>query len=424
LLFSLSFSASAQHRYSLGSAFERDTFARAAGFSYDVTYGSNAINNAVWYGAVFKTPISRETMQNSVNRAFKTNHAGYDGGGIIWYRHQLKMRSDSNISDTSKGILYSFFSLGNREHIDAVFSKDALSLVALGNKSFAGKTAEIGRLQLQIMRYTQIRYALLRKTEKYKAGAGLSLLIGHQYFNAQTQEASLYTSEIGDSLHALALGRMQRTDTASKIYFDPNGLGCAIDVFYETEFDLFSKNNYKGAIGFEISDLGFIAWDNRSLTMDVDGQYAWSGFKATDITRITDSLINSQRPSAVQDQLVKHNDKGNYTTTTLPRIAMYYQERLSEKWELGFAVQHRLFAGQWPLLESTQTLRLKPKAPHKPHIHFFESVGGYNMVTLGAGATFFLKNYTLKTGFRNLLAPVLPEKWSGFNFFIAFSGGK
>jgi hypothetical protein len=412
----------AQQYQSLSRHMGADSLNHLGGVDYEVSYGSNTINTAILYGAVFKTEISRDVLENITAKSMRQNRAGYDGGGTLWYRWKHG-RADSLLKDTIPAARFSFVSLGTREHIDAVFSKDALLLIAQGNKQFAGRTAEVGDLRLQILRYTQLRYGQTWKTKRYTAGAGISGLIGHQYFNATAAEARLFTSDIGDSLHATALGQMRRSDTAAKVYFDPNGIGLSLDLYIETSFDLFSKNRYQGRVAFELSDIGFIWWDNKSLRMEVDGEYAWSGFEAADITKITDSLINAQRPTKVQNQLVKHNDKGSYTISTLPRIAVYYSEQLSERWYAAFGLQHRLFAGQLPMFTATESFLLKASKKSNPKLVLHQALGGYNLLSVGAGFEIQPGNFNIQVGMRNLPATLLAGRLAGFNAYLLLSSG-
>ncbi|MDA7730406.1 DUF5723 family protein [Salibacteraceae bacterium] len=406
--------AKGQTDFSISQLANSDSSKAKLGIWFEQSFNSNAINNSVVFNLANKNGPTYESMQNLRNRVQPINRAGYNGYERIYYSQKLKNKRDS-VNSTG------FINVYTHRQLSTVFGEDPLRLIAFGNKEFAGKNADLDQLDLTLLQYTTIQFGYAVEKNGYTLGVAPGLVIGNKYGSIQSDGGYLYTSPIGDSLFVDVAGQWTQSDTASKLIYDPNGVGASADFFFSMPFDLFKKNKNTGNITFEVNDLGFIVWNKNTLSYNIDGEYGWGGFKAPSLFDLNDSLIDLQRPNDVQESLLDNTEKGTKNTFMPMRISVRYQEQLSEKVLLVATLEHRFMSQTFPFLGLNQEIRMNDISKKTGlNLRFYQSIGGYDYLGLGTGISVSNPKFDVIAGTRNLIGLMNTEYYSGFNVHFGF----
>ncbi|MGB0390552.1 MAG: DUF5723 family protein [Salibacteraceae bacterium] len=392
----------------------KDSSNAKAGLWVENTFNSNVLNNSVYFNSVFGTGINRKSMQSMSQRALKTNIAGISETDRAYYSWMGKNKTDS-----FKFVNY--VTIGSRRLFNTRFNEDAFLLLGMGNKQFAGEAADLSNTRINMLFYTQVQYGIIKQNEKgISYGGGISFLMGNSYLQFESNDAYLYTSEIGDSTFLEANGKYIQSDTAQRNLFDINGYGGSLDLFVAMPVDFIKGNEEKGTLKLEINDLGVIFWNN-TVTYNIDGDIEWAGIKAPSIFDIGDSTYNSQVPSEIDKELISSSKKGSLTTSTAPRIAIYYSERLGPRIMLKNIVSYQFNSHSIPFIGSTQEFNLSKKnKPYQWNCNLYESLGGYGFLGVGLGASVSTKNFSAILGSRNIIGLLNPGYLNGFNLHCGF----
>ena len=403
-----------QTDFSISQLAISDSSKAKVGLWMEQSFNSNVINNTVVFSLARKSGPTYQSMQNMRSRVQSTNRGGYNGYERIYYIQKMKSKIDS-VNATG------FINVFTHRQLSTVFGEDPLRLIAFGNKDFAGKNANLDKLDLTLLQYTTIQFGYTVEKNGYTLGLAPGVVIGNKYRSIKSNGGYLYTSSIGDSLYADVSGQSSQSDTSSKLMYDPNGIGASVDFFFSMPFDLFKKNENIGNITFEVNDLGFIVWNKNTLTYKIDGEYGWGGFKAPSLFDLNDSLIDLQRPNDVQESLLDFTSVGTKNTFMPLRISVRYQEQLSEKVLLIATLEHRFMSQTLPFLGLNQEMRMNDMSKKTGlNLRFYESFGGYNYIGLGSGISITHPKFDVIAGTRNLIGLFNPEYFSGVNVHIGF----
>ncbi|UTW61379.1 hypothetical protein KFE98_15350 [bacterium SCSIO 12741] len=404
----------AQSDFSLGDYSLDDSSQIKVGVWFENHFNSNVISNSMYYNQLFKTTLSRSSQESMKGRLFKRNRAGNQETERIYASYKGKNSTDST------GLTH-FVTAGVRRSVVSGFGRDVFLLTALGNKQFAGTTADLDYLEVELMQYMQVQYGVIRQTPNWTYGAAVGFLMGNRYLDISSEKSGVYTSSIGDTLHGFAKGSIYSSDTNSRNIFDINGYGASIDLFLAKRLDLFKKHDGAGEIRFEVNDLGFISWNDRSVEYTVDGEYTWTGIDAPNLFDISDSLFNDQVPDDLEGKFVKERKGGSFTRMLNPRIAIYHIEQLNDRVLLKNMIDYRFNAHQLPYIASSQFVRInKDPGAWNYTMNFYESVAGYGFVGLGLGFGIDHEKFNFLIGSRNLIAMMSPDYLSGSNVHFGF----
>jgi len=384
------------------------------GLWFETNFNSNVLNNSVYYNAIFQTGITRNSMKNMETRALGRNVAGTQETERLYYSWLSKKSNDS-----SK--LIHTVNVSSRRAVNVQFGKDAFLLAGFGNKRFAGQTAYLNNMKLNLIQFTQIQYGIIKEQKnKISYGAGVAFLMGNRYGNYYLNNTSLYTSDIGDSVSGTISGHLISSDTSSKNIYDLNGYGASIDAFISIPVNWLKKNNEQGSLKFELNEFGLISWKN-TLRYNLNGQLDWAGIQVPSITEIGDSIYRDQVPENLQDEFVESTETKNLTSFLAPRIAVYFNEKLTKNIELRNMIDYRINANYLPYIASTQIFRLtKTDKKYKYFFNLHESLGGYGYFGFGLGLQVEHKKFGAVLGTRNLIAMTVPEVLGGFNVHLGF----
>ncbi|MFI5164878.1 MAG: DUF5723 family protein [Bacteroidia bacterium] len=374
-------------------------------FYGDAFIASNAIMNdfiLAFYSGKFINDVLKN--ESSDNLHLSNRLGGATKIGLTYTYHSLQGKSKPVFS-------FSFF---DRNNLDVKFSDDLFRTVFYGNKNFAGETAQLGNFQLNLLHYQQFRFGCKWKGDATHGSFGfaVSVLSGNQNIYIHANKADMYTSPDGQYIDLALAMQMQQTDTAHKNYLGQNGMGLSTDLFYEMPYIVWNK---PGKIIFEVSDLGFIRWNNNSMTHSVDSSYHYEGVNVNDILHTSGGTIPKLNIDSVIDKNTRYERRAY--TTKLPfyfnvRTRTWYGKQFSL--EKGISFLFNSFAKPYYFLKLHYSTR-------KQNAEFAYTIGygGYGRFNSGIEARLdFAKHYSLHIADNYLFSGIPSQTANGMGVFV------
>jgi hypothetical protein len=281
-----------------------------------------------------------ENEKNQVDKRLRyINRFGGDFDyGISWSWSPTEIFGKKNIRLTTQ--------IRDRLHIDGIFSADLFRLAFYGNKSFAGKTADLGNLRLNQIRYQQLNLGMefMTDSSKNSYGFSLSLIKGENFLRSDVKRASLYTSPDGTFMDLDIVMEAQRSDTAKKTPLAFNGIGGAIDLFWEMPY--LTRYN-EGILTMQLSDFGFIRWNQNSEHYRIDSSYHYAGINVPGLLNVDNSLNPFNNPDSVFRSQVKYSREP--VVTPLPCVlSILATTYIGKKYIIEKGINYRFFANARP----------------------------------------------------------------------------
>ena len=370
---------------------------------------SNAITTeftSFFYKGGFITPEVKDRVQDKLKYS---NRIGGDldyGISIAWKPDSLWHKNNLSLN----------FSLKDRFHYDAGFSRDFFNVVMYGNKSYAGQTADLGNFTLNFLRYQQLRAGLEWEgdTARGSYGISLSVLKGENNFIIDADRAFLTTSSDGTKIDFDLAMSMRQTDTAQLGPGAFNGIGTSTDFFYEMPYLTWYN---EGLLRLEVNDFGFIRWNTNSVYYHMDSIYHYDGIEINNLL----DLQNNALPNGNPDSLLKNNVKYGTEpyTTLIPAV---------------FTVTATTYYGKKFIFEKGMRFRMSSNC--KPYYYaafscYFTkqflatvttSYGGYGNLNAGIELEYmFPKQFKLHLDSYYLTGYLIPKKFSAQGISIGLS---
>lgn len=248
-------------------------------------YDSNVLYNDLVMGIHRGGFLSTEVRERTLNALGSANRAGYEFSGSASFAW----------GDSLFGLadLMPRVSVAHRDLLGIRFVRDAYTLSFFGNAAFEGSTAHIGPSAFEQVQYQTFAFGV----EDKRTGSFVELAIvnGRSLNTGDIPKADLYTATDGRYLELELDGEYQRSDTGSTGF--SNGIGAAITLQWKRPFRLFGMPAM-GSIG--IFDLGFINWNQRSLSVDKDSTIRYEGVEVAGILDLDGLILNE---NSLQDSL-------------------------------------------------------------------------------------------------------------------------
>jgi len=150
------------------------------------------------------------------------------------------------------------------------FQPNAFEVVYRGNDNDPAETVNLGPLSTQSQAWQKFGFGLFNK--KTLSSITLSLVEGQSFQSLQVDDARLFTSSLGDSLHLNLAGNYLRSDTTRNGWANGSGIGACIDLDYNMPL-----KNEEGVVSLSIRNLGFVAWNDYSEQYELDTDLNWEG---------------------------------------------------------------------------------------------------------------------------------------------------
>jgi len=376
-----------------------DSASTRIGVNADYAIGSNCLTNE-FMGKFYKGGFIDEKLKNEVlSRTRNRNRLGGDVNMGIYAA--FKLDSLFHKKDVSL-----FFTVKDRQHFDAAFSKDLYKVGFYGNAAYAGKTASFDGFNMTLLRYQQVQIGLFSSMYDSAArwGVGLSFLKGEQYASVYARTAELYTSEDGEYINFNTSMEMAKSDTAQKGLGAVNGFGASVDIYFEAPF----KTKFGDSkMRVSVSDIGLINFNKNTLYMKQDSVFQYNGFTINSIYDLQDSTLSDKTsPDSVLNSIAPF--KKQSVSVTLPAILnLSFETRFSKNFELAEGIRY-VFNANYNLLAYVKgNFYFNPRFMLSATL----SYGGYGTFNCGIGVFANLgKGFVLYAGSQNIEGYIVPKK--------------
>lgn len=351
--------------------------------------------------------IDKDLKDQVLNRTKNSNIIGAD----LNYGVYVGIKLDSLMHKKNISL---FFSLRDRAHFDAQFSKDFYKVGFYGNSAYAGEMANFNDFSLNFLRYQQLQVGLF--SSKYDSaarwGIAISFLKGEQYASIFAQKAELYTSEDGQYIDFNTNMQVALSDTAKKGIGALNGVGASIDIYFEAPFKTrFGDSKFR----VSVADIGAIKFNSKSLYLNQDSLFHYEGFNVTSIYDLQDSTFANTSQDSIISSVAPF--KNQSFSATLPSVFnLSYETRFTKHFELIEGIRY-VFNGNNHLFGYVKGNFIINK---KFEVSATVGYGGYGKFNYGVGAFGNLgKGFIIYVGSNNLEGFVTPQKACGQSAYIS-----
>lgn len=316
-------------RVDLNSGF-RNTISLTGRFDFNANTVFNELPLALYRGGY----LERDLRQRSADALReKGNSVGYhiEGraqwtGAACWTKHP-----------TWRPLI----SLAHHDLAGLSFTKDSYALTFFGNAAYEGRTAVLAPSGFQQIRYQTIGAGLI--AQESGSFVRLDLVRGQSFAALDVGSATLFTGEDGRVLRSSLLGDYAASDTSGSGFDRMNGLGAAFSARWATT----TRGERPVRFGFGVDDLGFLAWNGNSVSIDQDTLIRYEGWQVENLFALDDVIVNEE---TVLDTLGLRYAHGA-TTRLLPfRVYADANMQVGAHWRLGLALDHRHLPGYIPQL--------------------------------------------------------------------------
>lgn len=355
--------ASAQNLWLLGDQSLTETPRALLHLEGGGAYRSNVFNNQMIDRVGFGGTLDAQNIRNLEDDLRDMNRIGGDAYGEF----RLFTLDDSLFNKPHLGLLIQG---GYRLNAWSYFSRDAYRLGFIGNEMFRGAHADLDGNEFETITYQKLGVGFFdKKTKSYVSG---NFVIGQQFSDVQVQEADLFTSALGDSLHLNYQGSWYRSDTVFSGLGSGNGVGFSLDGAWNVPL---SDDN--GFLTLEISDFGMVFWGDETLKSEADTSFSFIGWE---IQEILDGSENIGFPS-LEDTLGYSTRKGRHQSWLPTAVDVSLKRRNTSKdfFEVGMQIRPNQM-GFIPELYGAYGYFTNPKTLLSANFRY----GGYGRLRFGA----------------------------------------
>jgi Family of unknown function (DUF5723) len=377
------------------------------GITGDFSFNSNALT-AAFTSKFYKGGYIDTDLKNSVlSKAKNQNRIGED----LSYGVYIGLKLDSIFHKKNVSL---FFSIRDRQHFDAQFSKDLFKVGFYGNASYAGKIADFNKFSLNLLRYQQLQIGLF--SSKYDSaarwGIAVSLLKGEQYASIYAKKAELFTSEDGQYIDFNTDMTVIQSDKTKKGIAAVNGIGASVDIYFEAPF----KTRFGDSkLRVSIADIGAIKFNSQTQYLNQDSLFHYAGFTVNSIYDLQDSTFGSTTQDSIINKIAPFK-KQSYSATLPSTLHLSYETQLNKYIQTVEGIRY-VFNGNYRLL-----YYLKENISINKHLMISATFayGGYGTFNYGLGMyANFGKGIVLYAGSNNLEGFIAPKKFAGQGVYIS-----
>lgn len=239
-------------------------------FRYQLVTGSNVLPFSFMGKMAFGGYISPQATKGVETRLKSQNRAGYmQSIGAVFYPLKRRFKSEQYVAANNKAEVVSI-GIRNIQMAGVTFSGDAYRLVFRGNGYYKGKTLEVGSNHFFALGMNTVDFGISVPKSKHIEKLYFSIAQVTQYNVLKTQDMSLYTSDIADSV--VINGRFYSQST-SGLGLGQKGLGVMMSMDRTMRFGSSgSGKGPKSPIYYGVRDLGVLFLP--ALSVDSRG-YIW-----------------------------------------------------------------------------------------------------------------------------------------------------
>jgi len=380
--------------------------ALGAGFDYGVNSSSVTVK---FFNFFYRGDFIDTDLKESVFRKIKDkNRLGFDLNYGLWYVHNP---DSASLKSTSW-----FVGFRNRMHADAQFTGDLFKTYFAGNKQFAGQTASLGESRFNYLSYRQLQLGMSFLSDKGEAkvrfGAGLSFLKGEKNINLFLSKGDVFTDADGQFIDVDMALEVRNSDNSNKKFFDMKGYGASVDLFLGIE-------KPKSIIRFELSDFGFIDWNQNAKSTHNDTAIHFEGLSIDNLFEIGDSLVNSLDADSIKTEMGFITENIDYSTPLPALIHLGYIHKTKENLRINAGFAYRMAANYSPYIYVGTEHKFKSNF----NINTRFAWGGYGTYNIGVGMSKqFGKGFKVSLGTNNLEGLIITKAANGVGAYVNLIG--
>jgi len=384
-----------------------DSTSTRAGIIGDFNFNSTALTTRFLSKFYTGSYIDTESKNSVLERTRNKNRIGAESSFGLF----VSVKLDSIFH--KKNVNF-FFSLRDREHLDARYSDDFFKLGFYGNAQYAGKTAILNDFNLNYIHYQQLQIGFFSAPCDTVArwGIGVSLLKGQQYAAILAKKAELYTSEDGQYINFDTDMQIAQSDTANTGLPAFNGVGASVDVYFEAP--LFTKT-LKSKICVSVTDIGVIRYNQQTLYLKQDSLFHYTGFRINSIYDLQDSTYGHTNTDSVVRRIAPFKNRS--VSVTLPATLNFSFETVFNKhFHLTEGVKY-IYNANYNFM-----VYIKPSFYINKNCMLSATLGygGYGKYNFGIGVfANFGKGFIVYAGSNNLEGYIAQNKASGVGGYIS-----
>ncbi len=402
----LSFNAQAQITSIFADEFP-DSAKTRIGITAEYSLNSSAFTNQFISKFYKGSYIDTDQKNDILKRIRNTNQMGADLNFGIYAAFRL----DSLFHKKNLSV---FFSLRDREHFDARFSKDFYKVGFYGNAQFAGETANLNGFNFNLLRYQQLQLGLFSSKLDSAArwGIGISFLKAEQYMSVRAKKAELFTSEDGQYIDFNTSLEVLRSDTSHKGLGSFNGYGASVDIYFEAPF----KSRFGNSkICLSVADIGLIRFNDNSLVLKQDSLFHYNGFTINSIYDLQDSTFKGTSQDSVISAIAPFK-KQSFSVTLPATLNLNFETQFNRHFYLAEGIRS-VFNANYKLLMYVKASVYFNK---KFMLSATFAYGGYGHYNYGLGIFANLgKDFIIYAGSNNIEGYILPNKTTGQGAYIS-----
>ncbi len=269
----------------------------------DGMISSNSFRSDLYNKLIFGGNISADIKDKNIEKLTTSNIAGGNAEASLGFIGDVSKYLGKGISAM---IVYKQ-TLFN----EIQFTKEIPSMALYGNTQFMGQTIGLKNNKFQSFSYSSISIGLSRTKNRrgntYQVGASVGYNMGLSHRSAEVTSGQLKFASDGSAIDLSSTYFLSMTDTSKTNWLNGNGLTSSF--FYQ----YIHRSNY--VIGVSIEDLGFIKWNNRSMSEQKKVNHHFEGFEIADILKVNGDEIGLETDSILNSIIYPSKTESYYTKT-------------------------------------------------------------------------------------------------------------
>jgi hypothetical protein len=222
-------------------------------FRYQLVTGSNVLPFSFMEKMAFGGYITPQATESVENRLQSKNRAGYmQTLGVVVYPMRKRLKSNEYHMANNKTEIVSI-GIRSIQMAGIAFSDDAYRLVFRGNGYYKGKTLDVGSNHFYALGMNTVDFGIFVPKSKHIEKLYFSIAQVTQYNVLKTQDLSLYTSQLADSV--VLNGRYYSQSTAG-LSFGQKGLGVMMTMDRKLYWG--REKREKNAVYYGVRDMGVL----------------------------------------------------------------------------------------------------------------------------------------------------------------------
>jgi hypothetical protein len=363
--------------------------------------GSNAITNGFlnsFYTGQYIDQTQKDRVQARLNRY---NRLGGDANAGLFYLNHMD-------SCFGKKVFAWFVSVKSRAHVDMQFTRDLFNVAFYGNSSYRGQTADFSGSQLNEVQYQQFQAGLVSD----RFGVGISVYNGQQFQLLNAKTAEMYTSTFGEYIDMNTSYKMITSNPNSTGYGSLNGMGAGLDFYGRMPFVLLKKHPCDLLV--ELSDFGFIRWNQKTEHYQNDTLYHFDGFAVKNVFQLADTSVHLSAKSVINAKPNAREAYASYLPATLDVKCV----PLGDVYQCIVGIRYRFSSNYTPYAYGQFRYHFGPRYSVTAELGY----GGYANLQAGLFLNAKLgRGTSIHLGTNNVAGYIAPQTTTGQGVFFSLS---